>query len=97
MIYCGNQYCIYIYIIFYTCTGQAVYWHVGRIIALSIIHGGPAPVFLAQQVVDYLLDGITTIIPPPIDAVEDEEVRSKIQKVYTIGVIECLFHVLIDS
>ena len=38
--------------------------------------------FFAQQVVDYLLGGITTITAPSTDAIEDEEIRSKIQKVY---------------
>lgn len=33
----------------------------GKIIALSIIHGGPGPVFLSPAVVDYLFGGISAI------------------------------------
>ncbi len=33
------------------------YFHIGKIIAMSVIHGGPAPNFLAQPVLDYLFHG----------------------------------------
>jgi len=34
-----------------------VYMIVGKIIALSVIHGGPGPVFLAESVVNYIFRG----------------------------------------
>ena len=37
---------------------KLTYKHVGEMMAVSIIHGGPAPNFMAKSVVDYLLYGI---------------------------------------
>ena len=49
-------------------------------IALSIINGGPGPVFFSSTVVDYLFGGISSVTPS-IDDVPDVEVQAKIRKV----------------
>ena len=56
-----------------------IYLCVGRLIALSILHGGPGPTFFANVVIDYLFSGITTITPT-IQDVPDTEVQLKIKK-----------------
>ena len=35
--------------------------HVGTIFALSLLHGGPAPSFLAPAVADYIVHGVQTV------------------------------------
>ena len=49
-----------------------LFLYVGRMIALSILHGGPGPVFFAPVVVDYLFGGISAV-KPSVDDVPDEE------------------------
>ncbi len=49
-------------------------------IALSIIHGGPGPVFFAPVVVDYLFGGISKV-NPSVDDVPDAQLQSKITQV----------------
>ena len=49
-------------------------------IALSILHGGPGPLFFSPVVVDYLFGG-TSAVKPSVDDVPDEEVQLKIRKV----------------
>ena len=41
----------------------AFFLYVGKMIALSIIHGGPGPVFFSPAVVDYLFGGISSVTP----------------------------------
>ena len=57
-----------------------LFMYVGRMCALSILHGGPGPVFLAPVIVDYLFGGISQV-KPDIDDVPDEQLQSKIRKV----------------
>lgn len=52
----------------------------GKIIALSILHGGPGPVFFSSAVVDYLFGGIATV-RPSIDDIPDQQVQAKIRNV----------------
>ena len=51
-------------------------------IALSILHGGPGPVFFSPVVIDYLFGGISAVKPSFEDVLE-EELQSKIRKVHT--------------
>ena len=37
---------------------RQVYRHVGEMMAVSLVHGGPAPTFFAPSVVDYIVHGI---------------------------------------
>ena len=49
-------------------------------IALSILHGGPGPIFFSPVVVDYLFGGISGVKPSFFD-VPDEDLQLKIRKV----------------
>ena len=35
------------------------YFKVGKLFALSLMHGGPGPTFLAPSVINYMIDGST--------------------------------------
>ena len=55
--------------------------YIGRMVALSILHGGPGPVFFAPVVIDYLFGGIAAVKPRVAD-VPDEHLRTMIEKVW---------------
>ena len=55
---------------------------VGKMIALSIIYGGPGPMFFANPVIDYLLR-IQAKFTASVEDVPDATIRSKINKVHT--------------
>lgn len=59
---------------------EELYLNVGKMFALSILHGGQGPVFLAPAVIDYLFGGISNV-KPCIDDIPDELVQSKLRKV----------------
>ena len=59
---------------------------VGKIIALSVLHGGPGPIFFASVVVDYLFGGMAAV-HPTVDEVPDDIVRSKIRKVVVYSML----------
>lgn len=63
----------------------------GKIIALSILHGGPGPVFFSSAVVDYLFGGIATV-RPSIEDIPDQQVQDKIRKVL-LQIITSTVHV----
>jgi hypothetical protein len=60
---------------------------VGKAIALSILHGGPGPIFLSPLIVDYPFGGIRSV-KPCVDDVFDEGLRMKILKI-------CVFFICI--
>ena len=60
-----------------------MYLYIGRMIALSILHGGPGPVFLSPVIVDYLFGGISAV-NPCVNDVADEILQSKIRKVHYV-------------
>ena len=49
-------------------------------IAMSILHGGPGPTFLAPSIVDYLF-GRLSAVTPLVEDVPDMLTQNKIQKV----------------
>ena len=53
---------------------------VGKMIALSILHGGPGPVFFARSVIDYIFGGIANVGARDIP---DLQIQSLIQRVCT--------------
>ena len=59
---------------------KLTFQHIGEMMAVSIIHGGPAPNFLAQSVVDYLLYGIAKV-RATIEEVPCATMRTKLYKV----------------
>ena len=52
----------------------------GKMIALSILHGGPGPVFLAPVIIDYLFGGIASV-KACVEDVPDCEIQAKLRKV----------------
>ena len=54
--------------------------HIGEMMAVSIIHEGPAPNFLAQSVVDYLLYGMGRV-RATIEEVPCATMRTNLYKV----------------
>ena len=40
---------------------KKTYFYVGQILSMSLVHGGPAPCFLAEPVVDYILYGLERV------------------------------------
>lgn len=69
------------YVFSYAVIQDDMYLRVGRIIALSILHGGPGPTFFAPIVVDYLFGGFSAV-KPCIEDVPDNELQLKINKVH---------------
>ena len=63
----------------------------GRIIALSLIYGGPAPHFFARAVAEYIL-GIT-LYTVSIEDVPDYSVQQKLLKVLISGL--CWYNIFI--
>ena len=61
---------------------KRTFFHVGTIFALSLLHGGPAPSFLAPAVADYIIHGVQTVDVSAED-VPAREMREKIVKVGT--------------
>ena len=57
-----------------------VYYIIGKIIALSFVHGGPPPTFFAPCVIDYIIGGIENV-EPSIDDIPDLEIQDAIRKV----------------
>ena len=62
------------------------YKHVGQMMAVSLIHGGPAPTFLAPSVVDYFVRGIKYVKASP-EEVPIPTVKQKLIEVRRILVV----------
>ena len=63
---------------------KETYCYVGQMIAVSIIHGGPAPTFLAPSIVDYILKGIRGV-NPEVKEVPNVQVRNKLEEVSIVA------------
>lgn len=59
---------------------KQTYRHVGQMMAVSLIHGGPAPTFLAPSVISYIIKGIQGA-EPDIQEVPNTHVRKKLEEV----------------
>jgi len=73
--------------------GKNTYKH-GEMIAISLIHGGPAPAFFAPAVADYILHGINKV-KAMVNEVPDLEVRDKL-KVSSHMIIDQALHCILD-
>ena len=60
--------------------GKNTFYHVGCMIALSLVHGGPTPKFFSPAVADYIIYGIDKVIANPSD-VPDMAIRQKLNQV----------------
>lgn len=56
------------------------YYEAGRIIALSIIHGGPSPNFLSETLFSYLVGGADTV-KPNLNEIMELNIRQEIENV----------------
>ena len=56
------------------------YYHIGALLATSIVHGGPAPSFFCNAVTEFIVFGIS-IVKATIDDVPDPSVKESLQKV----------------
>lgn len=59
---------------------RKTYYFVGVILAMSIVHGGPAPCFFTEAVADFILYGLDKT-RPTIEDVPDTVVRMQLDKV----------------
>ena len=58
---------------------KKAYFHVGQIPSISLVHGGPAPLFFAEPVADYILYGLEVKVS--IADKQDKAIKRKLQKV----------------
>ena len=63
-----------------TAVEKQTYCYIGQMMAMSLIHGGPAPTFLAPSVVDCVIIGIRGA-DPDVKEVPNLQVRSKLEVV----------------
>ena len=57
-----------------------LYLCMGKMISLSIVHGGPGPSFFAECVVDYIFNGLGLVSAKIVD-IPDAGIKERIQKV----------------
>ena len=60
------------------------FYLIGKIIALSVLHGGPAPKFFAQHILEYLFYGHVTGNKPNIARIYNKDVKEQALKVRII-------------
>lgn len=63
---------------------KKTYYYIGSMLALSIIHGGPAPAFLATAVADYIVYGMVGV-KATVHDIPDPTVKEKVLKVNIVG------------
>ena len=64
---------------------KQTFYYVGMFFALSIIHGGPAPMFLSSAVADYIAFGVQNVKASIAD-VPDPDVKLSLEKVFVLPV-----------
>ena len=50
--------------------------YVGKIVALSMVHGGPSPSFFTKADVDYLFHGLSGVVATPGDVTDAVAVKA---------------------
>ena len=58
-----------------------MYKIVGKIIALSVVHVGPGPTFLADSIINYIFKDGNPIVVTKVEDIPDESIRAKLKKV----------------
>ena len=61
--------------------GRNTYYHVGTMIAMSLVHGGPRPCFFTPAVADYIIYGLNKVKATPSD-VPDDAIQQKLFQVW---------------
>ena len=59
---------------------KKTYYYIGMMLALSLVHGGPAPHFFTDAVADYIVYGMSKVRATPAD-VPDKVIRQKLLQV----------------
>ena len=59
---------------------KRTYQYVGEMIAVSLVHGGPAPLFFAPSVVDYIVHGISKV-KSTVNEVPNQRIKNKLEMV----------------
>ena len=59
---------------------KKTYFHVGQILSITLVHGGPAPSFFAQPIADYILYGLDKV-KVSITDVQNVVIKRRLQKV----------------
>ena len=59
---------------------KKTYFHVGQILSITLVHGGPAPSFFAQPIADYILYGLDKV-KISITDVQNLVIKRRSQKV----------------
>lgn len=57
------------------------YFHVGRMIATSIVHGGPGPRFLSEMLYNHLTGKSTIDVEARIEDITDDTMRASLLEV----------------
>lgn len=65
--------------IFFTAVKEDEYYLAGKMIAVSVVHGGPGPHFLSKDLVHYLA-GQPLFKSNPYFLITDEEIRKALQE-----------------
>lgn len=60
------------------------YFHIGRMIAVSIVHGGPGLCCLSPNLFLYLIGKVKTI-DAPVEDIPDDEVKKALLEVVLLG------------
>ncbi|XP_039626134.1 G2/M phase-specific E3 ubiquitin-protein ligase-like [Polypterus senegalus] len=55
------------------------YYIIGRVIAVSLVHGGPAPHFFSRHFVEYICG--KTDVSPSIEDVTDPDIQNVLQEI----------------
>lgn len=64
---------------------KKTYFYVGKMFAISLVHGGPAPACMASPVADYFTYGMERV-KATVSDVPDMEIQTKLQQVWLIRV-----------
>lgn len=72
-----------------------LYFEAGRIIALSLIQGGPGPGFFSSYLFNYLIDPIKT--KGDIQDITDDEIRKSIESIMNSTTLEEIQNIVSDS
>lgn len=60
---------------------KKTYYYAGVMIALSLVHGGPAPQFFSPAVADYIVRGMLNV-KATVDDIPDDVMKQKVEKVH---------------
>ncbi|KAM3623428.1 uncharacterized protein V6R79_011030 [Siganus canaliculatus] len=72
------------------------YFYVGRMIATSIVHGGPGPKFLSEMLYDYLTGKSTVDIEARVEDITDDTMRASLLEISAAATLDEL-HAVVDK